>query len=66
MLENLSKRDHYEDLGLNETIILKWIVKKWNGIRAVDLSGSEQIQVAEFYECDNEPSNSIECGKISD
>jgi len=28
--ENLSKRDHLEDPGVDGGIILKWILRKWN------------------------------------
>jgi len=27
-LENLKERDHFEDLGVNEKIILEWILGK--------------------------------------
>jgi hypothetical protein len=29
--EKLSERDHLEDIGLDEKIILKWMLKKWDG-----------------------------------
>jgi len=29
--ENLRERDHLEDLGVDNKIILKWIFNKWNG-----------------------------------
>jgi hypothetical protein len=29
---NLSERDHLEDSGTEECIILKWIFRKWDGV----------------------------------
>jgi hypothetical protein len=29
--ENLKERDHMKNLGLNKKIILKWIIKKYQG-----------------------------------
>jgi len=31
---NLRKIDYLEDPGVDERIILRWIFKKWNGVRA--------------------------------
>jgi len=29
--ENLRDRDYLEDIGKHERVILKWILKNWNG-----------------------------------
>jgi hypothetical protein len=53
--ENLTERDQLEDLGVDGSIILKWIFKKLDGgLDWVDLA-----QVAWAYECGNDPSISV-------
>jgi len=37
--KNLREGDHFEDAGLDESIILKWIFKKYDGWRRWDRSG---------------------------
>jgi hypothetical protein len=50
--------------GVDGSIILKWIFKKWDGgMNWIELS---QGQVAGCCECGNEPSGSIKCGEFVD
>jgi len=53
-------RKHFEDLGVDGRIILKWIFKKlvWM-MDGLDCSASGYGQVAGACECCNEPSGSI-------
>jgi len=37
--ENLKGRDHLEDIGIDEKIILEWILGKWGGRCVLDSSG---------------------------
>ena len=38
--ENLRERDHLENPGVDERIILRWIFRKWNGGVGLDRAGS--------------------------
>ena len=37
---NLRERDHFEDSGVDGRIILRWIIRKWNGEHGLDQAGS--------------------------
>jgi len=63
---DLIEKDQLEYLGIDWRIILKLIVKKWDVVRELDLSGSGWGQVAGYCECSNEPSSSIKCGECLD
>jgi hypothetical protein len=60
--DNLREGDHLEDLGIDGKMVLKWIFTKWDG--GLNWIGMAQdIPMAEFCECGNEPSGFI-CGGI--
>jgi hypothetical protein len=42
-LGNLKERDLLEDLGLEESIFLKWILVKWNGRERIIGSGCSRV-----------------------
>ena len=62
----LRKGDHLENPDVNDRLILKWILDKWDEGHELDRSGSGQGQVAGSCECGNEPSGSIKCGEFVD
>jgi len=55
----LKERQHFEDLGVDGTIILQWI-----GRRGLGSYGSGQGQMAGCCEHDDEPSGSINAGNF--
>jgi hypothetical protein len=36
LVRNQKKREHLKDLGVDRSIILKWIFKKYNSVRGLD------------------------------
>jgi len=63
-LGNLRERDHLEDSGLDGTIMLRWIFRKWDVGVWIGLNWLRIGQVAGTCECGNGPSVFIKCGKL--
>jgi hypothetical protein len=58
---NLRDRYYLKDLGVRGRVILKWILKKWDGgMDWLDLA--QDRQVADSCKFGNEPPSSIKCG----
>ena len=62
----LSERDHMEDTGVDEKIILRWIFRKWDVGYGLDQSGSGWEKVAGTCENGNEPFGSIKSREFLD
>jgi hypothetical protein len=62
----LRERDHLEGLNVNGSIIIKWIVKKWDGEALTGLLWLRTVTGAGACECGNEPSGSIKWGEFLD
>jgi len=58
--------DHLEVPGVDGRIILKWIIRKWDGAHGQDLPGSSYGQVGGTCERGNEHSGSTKCGVFRD
>jgi len=58
-LEKLMGTDHLEDLGIDEKIILDWILRKQGWGWELDSSGSRQGPVMGSCERGNEPLGTI-------
>jgi len=64
--KTLSQRVLLEDLGINGSIILKWIVKLSDrGMNWIDLNQDNEIRRA-LLNAEIKPSVSIKCGKFLD
>ena len=63
---NLREGAHLKDLGVDERIIFKWVLEKWDAGHGLDRSGSEQGQVAGSCKCGNKHLGFIECGEFLD
>ena len=60
---NLRERDHWGDQDVDGRLILRWILRKWEGVMG---TGWSWLQLAGAYECGNELSGSIKCGEFLD
>jgi len=61
--------DHLEYLGVDGTIIIKWIFKKWNGGAwngLICLRIGSGGQVVGSCACSDKPSHSVKWGKFLD
>jgi hypothetical protein len=66
--KDLMDRVHLEGLGVYETILLKWIIKKWDGdgCTVLYLLRTGRSDGAGTYECSNGPLGSIKCREFLD
>jgi len=63
---NLRERDHFEDPGVDERIILRWIFRKWDVGVWTGLSWLRIGTGGVTCESSNVPSGSTKCGKFPD
>ena len=63
---NLREIDRLGDPGVDGSIILRWIFRKWDVWCGLDQAGSGYGQVEGTCECGNEISGSIKCGEFLD
>ena len=64
--KKLRERDHWGDQDVDGRIILRWILRKWEGVVELDGVVSGRGQVAGACEYGNEIWGSIKCGEFLD
>jgi len=62
----MTEGHHLEEPGVDRTIILRWIFRKWDGEHGLDRSVTGQGQVASCCKLGNESSVSVKCGEFLD
>jgi hypothetical protein len=65
-LKSLREGDHFGEPGVDGSIILKWIFKKWDGVTWTGLSRLRIGTGGDSCECGNEPPGSVKCGEFPD
>jgi hypothetical protein len=63
---NLGKRDHLKDLGIDGSIIFKWILKVWDGRACAGLIWFRVRTCGRPCDHGNEPLSFIKCGEFVD
>jgi len=58
------ERDHVEHPQIGGRIILRWIIREWDGGHGLDQCGSGEGQVAGTCKCGNESLGSIKSGEF--
>jgi hypothetical protein len=58
---------HLEEQGVHgRTLLIKWIIKKWDEVGTHWIYLAQDGQVAGACECSNKHSGSIKCGEFLD
>jgi len=63
---NRSERDHLKDLGIDRSIIFKWILKVWHGRACAGLIWFRVRTCGIPCDRGNEPLSFINCGEFLD
>ena len=63
---NLMERDHWGDQDVDGRIILRWILRKWEGVVGTGWSWLRIGTGGRRFEYGNELSGSIKCGEFLD
>ena len=63
---NLRERDHWGDQDVDGRIILRWILRQWEGVAGTGWSWLRIGTGGGRFEYGNELSGSIKCGELLD